>query len=193
MRIVAGLPENQRSRAAALYWEAFGPKLRVPLGPREKGLAFVERVLRPDHAISALDRDGRLIGVAGFKTTEGAFVGGDFRDLVAVFGRGGALWRGLLGWMLERDVDNRRFLMDGLFVDAGARGQGVGTALLDALCEEAARRGYREIRLDVIDTNTRARALYERYGFRPFKTEHLGPLRFVFGFRSATAMALRLG
>ena len=46
-----------------------------------------------------------------------------------------------------------------------ARGQGVGTALLKAIIAEGRRRGYAEVRLDVIDTNPRATALYERIGF----------------------------
>ena len=192
MRIVAGIPEDQRGRAAALYWEAFGSKLRAPLGPRDRGVAFVERVLRADHAISALDDDGCLVGVAGFKTARGALVGGGLGDLAAVYGWAGAAWRGVLSWLLERDVENDRFLMDGLFVAEDARGRGVGTLLLDALCREARARGYREIRLDVVDTNPRARALYERYGFEAFKTEDIGVLRFLYGFRHATAMALHV-
>ena len=82
--------------------------------------------------------------------------------------------------------------MDGIFVEPAARGRGVGTLLLQAIANEAAQRGYAEVRLDVIDTNDRARALYERRGFRPVKTNSTGLLRHVFGFRSATTMVLRV-
>ena len=84
------------------------------------------------------------------------------------------------------------FQMDGIFVDAGARGMGVGAALLGAVAEEAARRGLGQVQLDVIDTNPRARALYERVGFRAAKTEHTGPFGRVFGFESATRMVLEV-
>jgi ribosomal protein S18 acetylase RimI-like enzyme len=60
--------------------------------------------------------------------------------------------------------------------------------LLGALYREAAERGYRSIRLDVIEDNFRARALYERQGFRAVRTEELGLLRFLFGFASSTTM-----
>lgn len=53
------------------------------------------------------------------------------------------------------------------------RGRGVGTALIDTLCREAARRGYQAIRLEVIDANPRARALYEREGFIATRTDRL--------------------
>jgi L-amino acid N-acyltransferase YncA len=78
--------------------------------------------------------------------------------------------------------------MDGLFVAPEARGQGVGTALIDAITVEAKRRGYEEVRLDVIDTNPRARALYLQEGFKEVGTHSIGWLRVFFGFKSATTM-----
>jgi ribosomal-protein-alanine N-acetyltransferase len=45
-------------------------------------------------------------------------------------------------------------------------GQGTGSALLEALLTEAARRGCTEVFLEVRTDNTRAQRLYHRYGFR---------------------------
>ena len=155
--------------------------------PETKAKTFIARVLDPTHAISAVGNDGSLLGVAGFKTHKGALVGGGFKDLWAVFGIS-SLWRAAFLHLLERDIENERFLMDGIFVNPLARGQGIGTALLSALYSEAARRGYKEIRLDVIDSNPRARALYEREGFRAGDVHELGILSLVFGFKQATTM-----
>jgi [ribosomal protein S18]-alanine N-acetyltransferase len=44
-------------------------------------------------------------------------------------------------------------------------GQGVGTALLSALVDEAGRRGHTEVMLEVRKDNPRARRLYLRHGF----------------------------
>lgn len=192
MIIVPGLRDEDRARAVSLYWQAFGGKLGRVLGPEPKAMAFIGRVLDPSHAISARDAAGQLIGVAGFKTHLGGFVGGGFSDLRAIYGLFGALWRAALLALLERDVENERFLMDGIFVDASARGQGVGTKLLDAVAREAHERGYREVRLDVIDSNFRARALYLRCGFTVIGTSSIGPLSLAFGFRSATTMVRRV-
>lgn len=188
-----GLPTSHRTAAARLYWEAFGGKLGAVLGPDDRAVAFLARVLREDHCFSALDGDGALVGIAGFKSPQGSFAGGTPRDLRAVYGRLGAAWRRALLWTLSHEVDNHRFLIDGIAVTRAARGQGVGTALLDALCDEGLRRGYPSIRLEVIDTNWRARALYERLGFLPTRTERLGPMRHIFGFASATTMVRPLG
>ena len=192
LTILRGLPRDQRRAAAGLYWQAFGGKLGHVLGPDDRALDFLDRVIRADHVIAALDADGTLLGIAGFKTPQGAFAGGSFADLRAVYGLAGALWRGTLLRLLGRETDNARFLMDGICVDRHARGRGVGSRLVEAICDEARARGYAEVRLDVIDTNFRARALYERLGFQAAGVEYLGPLRHVFGFRSATMMLRRI-
>ncbi len=187
-----GIKPQERAAVAALYWEAFGAKLGRVMHPPERALQFVETVLDGDHAICAHSRDGQLLGVAGFKTHKGALVGGTFKDLARAYGWLGASWRVCLLLLLERDTENERFLMDGIFVAADARGQGVGSTLLKAIITEAGRRGYSEVRLDVIDSNPRARALYERLGFVAKDTQDIGPLRHVFGFRSATTMVYAL-
>lgn len=192
MKLQHPIPQYAVSQAAVLYWQAFAAKLNATMGPAHKGEAFVNRVFDTSHGISAHAPDGELLGVVGFKTSKGALVGGAFSDLRAIYGFWGAVWRGLLLHALERDIENERFLMDGVFVAAPARGKGVGTALIDAICVEAAKRGYKEVRLDVIDSNPRAKALYVRHGFAPTKTDHIGPLRFVFGFSSATTMVKTL-
>ena len=48
----------------------------------------------------------------------------------------------------------------------GARGQGVGAALLEAAAVTARRRGSRALRLEVRTDNAAAIGLYERHGFR---------------------------
>lgn len=186
--IFSGLHPHLRADAARLYWEAFGGKLGRVLGPDAPAMAFFERVIRPDHCLAALDETGVLIGIAGYKTTSGSFAGGSWNDLIAVYGPFGGRWRGCILWALNREVDNDRFLVDGICVARSQRGKGVGSLLLAGLYDEAARRGYRSIRLDVVNSNWRAKALYERQGFVATQTESLGPLRHVFGFASSTTM-----
>lgn len=192
MKISQGFLELERATVAELYWEAFGAKLGRVLGPKPKALAFLDDVLAPDYALVARDADDVLLGVAGFKTDQGALVGGELADLAEHYGWFGALWRGLVLNVLERDVKPGVFLMDGIFVQPQARGQGVGTALLEAIAEAARDAGADVVRLDVINTNPRARALYEAQGFVAVGRESLGPLRHVFGFESATKMELPL-
>lgn len=190
--IFRGLHPQLRPQAARLYWEAFGGKLGRVLGPDERAVRFFERVIRGDLCFSAVGDGGELIGIAGFKTPSGSFAGGSWADLTEVYGRFGGRWRGGLLWALGREVDNERFLIDGICVARAFRGQGVGSSLLAALYREAAALGYGAVRLDVIQDNFRARALYERQGFRAVGTDELGMLRFLFGFASSTTMVRSL-
>ena len=57
-----------------------------------------------------------------------------------------------------------------------------------AICAEARLRGYESVRLDVVDSNWRAQALYLRLGFVETQRQHIGMLRHVFGFQSAITM-----
>lgn len=188
IQIEHGLRPEHHVLAAHGYWHAFARKLRYPLGPEARAMAFVERVLDPSHAISAVSETGEFLGVAGFKTPKGAFVGGDFGDLVATYGWVSAVFRGLLVSALERDCEPSTLLMDGIFVEPNARGHGVGKALLLAIEKHAASSRLQRVRLDVIDTNPRARALYERLGYCEKSVISLGILSPVFGFSRATEM-----
>ena len=71
-----GIPDRLRPDAARLYWQAFGGKLGMVLGPEPRAMRFLERVIRADHVLAALGPDGNLLGIAGFKTPQGSFATG---------------------------------------------------------------------------------------------------------------------
>ena len=192
IRITKGFDISERATVAALFWEAFGPKLRIGMGPDEKALTFLARVADPVYALCARSADGTLLGMAGFKTSTGALIGGGISDLSATYGTLSAIWRAALLSLLERNLEDGAFLMDGIFVTKEARGLGLGTALLRAVKDEAQTQGCHEVRLDVINSNPRARKLYEREGFVAGKVQNLGPLKYLFGFSSATEMRCTL-
>ncbi|WP_299499717.1 GNAT family N-acetyltransferase [uncultured Roseobacter sp.] len=189
--ISRGFAPHERSTVATLYWQAFGFKLGRVLGPDVRAKRFLCRVLDPDFALVARDEAGSILGVAGFKTQQGALVGGTYEDMRAIYGAWGGLWRGTVLSILERDLDPGILLMDGICVAENARGLGLGTALLEAIKTEACALGKSGVRLDVIDSNPRARALYIKRGFEPQKTETTGPFRYLFRFDAATQMLWR--
>ena len=191
--IQLGFDEAHRTIAAALYWQAFKGKLQLLMGPDHKARCFFETVMDTKFALCAYGQAGELLGLAGFKTVEGSLSGGTMRDMARTYGWIGGTWRALLLSTLERDVEPGVLLMDGICVDTAARGQGVGTALLSAVKAHAQTLGLDAVRLDVIDNNPRAHALYAREGFEPTGTTHTGPMRHLLGFRVATAMQCRLG
>lgn len=190
--IVAGFPSQHRAKAALLFWDAFRDKLHPIMKPECKALEFLEYAIDASHAVSAVSPDGDLLGIAGFKTNQGTFVGGNLLDLQSVYGHFGGVWRGFALSVLERPLEAETLLMDGIMVTETARGQGIGAALLSALKDKAVELHCTKLRLDVIDTNPRARALYERQGFVENETSDMGPLQHVFGFRQVTTMTCQL-
>jgi ribosomal protein S18 acetylase RimI-like enzyme len=70
-----------------------------------------------------------------------------------------------LGYPTPLECNSHVRQIQGLAVADGARGAGVGRALLRAVQDEARRRGARRITLRVLGHNTPARGLYESEGF----------------------------
>lgn len=186
--VQVGLPARLRDDAARLYLDAFAAKLGPLLGRDERALGFLAGVMRPENAVSALARDGALLGVAGFHGDGASFVGGGATDLRRAYGVLGALWRGPLLALFEREAEPDELLMDGVVVAPDARGQGIGGAMIEELAGLAGRQGMTQIRLEVVDTNPRARALYERRGFVATSVRRTGVLRPLFGFSSSVTM-----
>jgi ribosomal protein S18 acetylase RimI-like enzyme len=66
--------------------------------------------------------------------------------------------------------------LDDVNVRPGLEGQGIGTAMLGALKEELRRAGVTRIDTATHFDNPRARAFYERHGFRSLREERLSCL-----------------
>ena len=194
VKITVGLPDKFRAEAAHLYFDSFWPKLSKVLGQDQKHqiAALATPKLRADRAIIAQGAS-ELLGIAGFKRDGIGLVDLKLADLQKHFSWWGGLWRGAALTLLDREDQADTLLMDGICVSNAARGQGIGTLLLNAIEDEARRLGLARVRLDVIDSNPRARALYERQGFQAVRTSNLGPLAYVFGFSAATEMHKMIG
>lgn len=186
------LQESDRVRAAELYWEAFEGKLGRILCPQHKAILFLSDSLRPVCSLAAYDPQGTLLGLAGYKLGPRGFVEAGFADLGRCYGWSGALWRAPLLDLFERPLHDGALQLDGICVAASRRGQGIGSALLDALADLARTQGLDTIRLDVIGTNERARALYLRHGFTVIDTASTGWVSPLIGFGKYTTMLRKL-
>ena len=191
-KVTPGFEEGHRRQMAQLFWGAFEGKLHSALGRDARALQFLDAALQPKFAFSAVREDGRLLGGAGIKTDAGGLLVAKRADLSAVYGFWGSIWRGAILELFERPLKPGTLQMDGIFVAADARGQGVGTALLDAVVWTAKMNRCQTVTLDVVNGNSRAQALYERYGFVAAGRQNVGLLSPVLGFRSATKMNLAI-
>jgi ribosomal protein S18 acetylase RimI-like enzyme len=187
-----GVPAGAERQAAELYWGAFSRKLGPALDPPDKAVPFIAAHLNADRAVCAI-LDGRLVGLAGYQLGGRALTGGSASAVLRAYGHLRGLHRLLLLALFERRPAPGQLVMDGIAVDPGIRGRGVGSLLIEEVAAVAAEQDCREIRLDVIDTNPRARALYERRGFTAVRTEHTPYLRRLLGFGAVTTLHRTVG
>lgn len=184
--IQRGFPASLSYQAATLYAEAFGKKFKPFLGPHL--VAILSESLHPDFAFAVI-RDNELLGLAGIQSANKKFVVLERNVFRHHFGRlSGSVRYTLAEWFFARPHEADTLLMDGIAVKKEAQGQGLGTKLLETIFVYARSQGFRQIRLDVIDTNSGARKLYERLGFVATRTTHLPFLKPWFGFSSVTTM-----
>ncbi|WP_435744161.1 GNAT family N-acetyltransferase [Microbacterium sp. PMB16] len=182
-----GFDDTERDRVGLLYWEAFRRKLRPAFARTQLGTPAVAALLRPDRVIVARRRSD-VIGVCGFYEGTTGAMDLDWLILRRHLSFAGALRAGVVLSLLSRTSDPNALVLDGICVDADARGLGIGSALLDAAKERARRIGASAVRLSVVDSNPRARALYERHGFVPVRSSSMGLLAPVYGFDTYTTM-----
>lgn len=191
-----GLDHELVAQAVEIYDQAFGPKTRflIPNAPVRRD--FLQKVMNPALCITAIE-GGTLLGLAGYQTAGSSFSGG-------MLGRGMSLATAcrllppraaLRAWFVSQIFERRpkggELVLDGIAVSSASRGRGIGGAMLGELISFAASSGYSVVTLNVIDTNPRARALYERLGFKPVKVNKFEFLRGILGFGSATTMSIR--
>lgn len=188
--IQRGLPPEQALQAAREYYEAFRTKCAW-FGPAERIIRVLCASFVLDNAVVALQH-GSIVGMAGFKLHGKPLLQLRFTTCIRELG----LIRGALAYVLYRIFDRQpardELLMDGLYVGAQCRGQGVGTKLLDAICDVAREQGLMKVRLQVVDTNADAQRLYERLGFRVDEQHDYPWARRLLGFGKVITLMKRL-
>lgn len=70
-------------------------------------------------------------------------------------------------------LDDRRCELRKMYLAAECRGRGLGKRLLEHALGRARELGFRRIELETAAVLVAAVKLYESFGFRPFKAEHL--------------------
>lgn len=134
--------------------------------------------------------DQKPVGMLAIQTPNDSFWNPTLKLLRAEYGLIGGLFR--LGGLYLLHHENRagEWYVDGIVVAEQARGLGIGSGLL-ALFEKIAKgKGIEKLSLEVVDTNHRARALYQRFGFAEIDRKSIWPLNHIYGFPFKSAIQM---
>ena len=159
-----GLPERYRLKVAAMLYDIFERKFRYMLGPRSLAVPFFATQLVPRFALLAT-QNRNLVGMAAAKTSSGELLTIRFLPWLRIY-RQRALRSFIIGapFYFERRKPDVLTLTS-LSVKPAFRGKGIGTSLINEFIRIGSQRGFRSVHLEVINSNFRAKALYERLGF----------------------------
>ena len=188
------LPDDFKVSAIRLYFNSLKEKLEPILGSDGRAQEALASNIATDKCIVAIC-NGKLVGIMGIQTNKRGFVNPNLKTMVRIYGNfGGILRMGGLA-ILHHTIGTDELYVDGVAVATEMRGKGIGSHLFELLEQAVLKKRIKTISLEVIDTNPRAKALYERLGFVAVKTQTLWPLNLfvIFSFRSATLMIKTMG
>ena len=189
------LRESDRAAAGELIAAAFPDKMRHML-PHETGAAaaIMRDLIVPGPNTWVAEIDG---GIAGIMMVKDHGVPSTGKVQWGVLRRHLGLWRGLRAYafcaiVYTASLPEDRMYIDTLAVHPDREGRGVAGELLRSAIAEAGRRRHAGVTLYVVAGNDRARAIYERAGFRRLRTLHLWWCAWLVGFRDTEYMELKL-
>ncbi|TWT77380.1 Mycothiol acetyltransferase [Posidoniimonas polymericola] len=135
-------------------------------------------------------RGGRVCGVLFMNQGRDRCFRFDWRLGVSEFGLLGTIGRRINYWLVhEKKRRPTELNIQAITVRAELRNQGLGTLLVNEAQRYAGRHAFRELTLEVVDTNPQAKRLYERLGFTTKKTESTWPFTARAGFNAVDTMA----
>lgn len=186
-----GITDGERKEVASILCEAFSRKFERVFGSQSKSFAVIRKYLNTSNILVAR-KQGKIVGTAGVKYGSVNWLTMSVANAFKEFGLS-LLRVAVTGLPLMARNSKKTLLIDILAVSAKARGKGIGTKMLCHLVSFARTKGLNKIRLYVVNTNERAKLLYEKMGFRVTKIHRLlWPWKSIFGLRWSYEMELSI-
>jgi ribosomal protein S18 acetylase RimI-like enzyme len=191
IEITESINKNQRIRAIEILYYAFEQKIRALIKSKEKALAIYNKSLKNDQVFYAL-LDGNVVGLIGLQYKNRTFLEFKYRDLRKYFNPLQSYFIYKIYKLTSPKIKDDVLRIDSIAVDKSFRNLGIGTQLINKVFEFAKNKGFKKVILEVINTNPKAKGLYERIGFKEKKIVRYYFLTRSAGFSSEYIMSYKL-
>ena len=191
IEIAGSINKNQRVRAIEIFYDAFEQKIRALIKSKEKALAIYNRSLKNDQVFYAF-LDGNIVGLIGLHYKNKPFLEFKYRDLRKYFNPLQSYFIYRIYKLTSPKIKDDVLRIDSIAVDKSFRSLGIGTQLINNVLEFAKNKGFKEVVLEVINTNPKAKELYGRMGFKEEKIVRYYFLARSAGFSSEYVMSYKL-
>ena len=191
IKIIKELPEHLYHQTAEIVYEAFGRKINCIIRPKNKAILILERSINPELGFFAISK-GKVIGFLGIHYLDNEFLRMNFSNIKKEFN----FLKSFFIWFLFRinspNLKKEEIRINYLAVEKSIRGNSVGTKLTKIFLDYAKKQGFKTARLEVVDTNPRAKKLYEKIGFSVKKIKKYYFLTRRAGFSEEAIMEIKL-
>ena len=177
----------KKSDMLRIFYDSFERKITAFIKSKQKARSIYENSLNTDRIMLAVE-DKKITGMAGLHYDDRNFTDIKYDTLKMHYNPLNSFF---MYWMLRLmtpKVQKGTVRIDSLAVDRSYRGKGIGTKLIEGVIEFARQNGYSEVLLEVVDTNPKAKVLYERMGFKVKKKVNFYFLTRSAGFSSEYIM-----
>jgi len=195
--ITSDLNSKQKKEALEIFWDAFSKKISyfwLFEKNRKKAIECLYDITNFNRGIYVLNKDQKVLGVLGLEWNKNKQFNFKTNILKKYYGLFGSLWRVLCYKLFSPTPYNGddELYLHSIVVSSETRGMGVGTILLKEIENFALKNNFKKIVLEVIDTNPRAKKLYESSGYKDIKVENTGSLTKKMGFSKVFIMRKNL-
>ena len=193
MKIVKGINNEKINQISDILYDAFKNKLNIFIDDKNKACNIIKKSINSNMGFYALDDNGEVIGVLGTVTNANRFYKLRFKSILEEYSFVKTLIKYIpLKIESMTKAKKNEVYINLLAVKKGHRGRGIGSELLSTISNHFKKRGYKYLRLTVINTNMGAKKMYEKHGFNVEKEIKYGFLTKKAGFTSVFHMRKKL-
>jgi len=168
IKISVKINEEQLNQAMNIFYSAFKQKIRPLIKSREKAVAIYKNSLNKDRVFYALIEND-VVGIAGLHYENKNFIEIKYSYLRKYFNPFTSYFIYFMWKIFSPKVKEDAVRIDSIAVKEQFRGAGIGTDLINKVLEFAKNKAFKEVVLEVVNTNPKAKKLYERMGFKEKK------------------------